>query len=100
LPFVVQILDAKILEDVSKAYGTLDVLPEMVLKNMAGPGPPYAYDGWIESSILRMRAAFPPAEAALAGTVAAFKPLLDERMLMLIQRGVAEFRRRTVRKRL
>jgi hypothetical protein len=88
LPFLVQVLNQNTLDRVVRAYGTLDAIPEMALKNAAGPGPAYAYGGWIEVSIRKIQDAFPPAEAALGETVAAFRPSLDEQMRTLIQPGM------------
>ena len=87
LPYIVQILDQPTLEAVVSAYGTLDVVPEMAIRNMVSPGPSYAYGGWIEKHVRQITIAFDAAEKALDRLIGEFKPPWYQRRLMAIRQS-------------
>jgi hypothetical protein len=86
LPYIVQsLVDQRTLETVVEAYGTLDVVPEMVIRNMVSPGPAYSHGGWIDRHIWKIMQTFNAAENALDGVVAGFKPPWYKRALAAVR---------------
>jgi len=90
LPYLVQMLDQLTLEAVVTAYGTLDVVPEMAIRNMSSPGPAYSYGGWIDKHVRQIMIAFDAAEKALDRLITGLKPPLHDRVVMVIRRPLVK----------
>lgn len=86
LPYIVQMLDQPTLEALVTAYGTLDVVPEMALKNMGSPGPAYSYGGWIDKHVRQIMIAFDAAEKALDRLIVKLKSPWYERARTILRR--------------